>query len=239
MRFAGHPPTDGALREYMAWPEADLHPLPDSIDDVGGALIEPLAVALHAIDRAGALAGATVGVVGCGPIGLLIVAAARAAGAASIVATDPLAHRRDAAAVMGASTVVTATPTGDEREVILGATGGRGLDVVFEAAGESLAVDTAIDLARPGGQVVVVGIPFPDRTAFTASVARRKELTIRLSRRSTEASTRRAIDLVASRAIDLTGLVTMCVGLAEAQRGFDALVARNGIKVVVRPGWAA
>ena len=97
MRFAGLPPTDGALREYVAWPEAALHPVPDSIDDVAAALIEPLAIAVHAVERAGNVAGATVGVIGCGPIGLLIVAVARVAGVASIVATDPLAHRRDAA----------------------------------------------------------------------------------------------------------------------------------------------
>ena len=103
MRFAGLPPTDGALREYVAWPEAALHPVPDSIDDVAAALIEPLAIAVHAVERAGNVAGATVGVLGCGPIGLLIVAVARIAGVASIVATDPLAHRRDAALALGSS----------------------------------------------------------------------------------------------------------------------------------------
>jgi L-iditol 2-dehydrogenase len=239
MRFAGHPPTDGALREYVAWPEAGVHPLPDAIDDVEGALVEPLAVALHAVDRAGTLVGASVGVIGCGPIGLLIVAAARAAGAATIVAAEPLAHRREAAAAMGASTVVTATTAGDEREVILGATGGRGLDVVFEAAGEAAAVDTAVEIARPGAEVVMVGIPASDETAFRASVARRKELTIRFSRRSSEASMSRAIDLAASGAIDLAGLVSLCVGLPDAARAFEALVARSEIKVIVRPRWAA
>ena len=239
MRFAGLAPTDGALREYVAWPEAALHSVPDSLDDVAAALIEPLAIAVHAVERAGVLAGATVGVMGCGPIGLLIVAVARAAGAASIVATDPLAHRRETAAALGASSVVAATAAGDERAAILAATGGRGLDIVFEAAGEQPAVDTAIETVRPGGEVVLVGIPTGDRTAFKASLARRKELTLRLSRRSTEADTARAISLAAAGTVDLPGLVSLCVSLRDARRGFDSLVARDGIKVVIRPGAVA
>ena len=239
MRFAGLPPTDGALREYVAWPEAALHPVPDSIDDVAAALIEPLAIAVHAVERAGNVAGATVGVIGCGPIGLLIVAVARAAGVASIVATDPLAHRRDAALALGATGVVAATPEGDERSVILGATGGRGLDIVFEAAGEQPAVDTAVEIARPGGEVVLVGIPTGDQTAIKASLARRKELTLRLSRRSTEENTERAISLAGDGTVDLPGLVSLCVSLRDARRGFDSLVARDGNKVVIRPDTAA
>lgn len=235
LRFAGHGRTDGALRERVAWPERCLHPLAESVDDASGALVEPLAVAIHALDLGGPVEGATVGVIGCGPIGLLLVAQARAAGAAAIVATDPHRHRLAAAVELGATATIEATDEADERALAVAATGGRGLDVVFDAAGDAAAVETAVEIARPGGQVVLVGIPPNDRTTFRASVARRKGLTIRVSRRSTESAFRRAVELTDRRWLDLDPLITLRVPLVEAVRGFAALVGRSGIKVVVEP----
>jgi L-iditol 2-dehydrogenase len=236
IRFAGHGREDGALRELIGWPERCLVPLPDTLDDAQGALVEPLAVAVHALDLAGRLRGATVGVLGCGPIGLLIAGLARTARAASVVAADPLAHRREAAMAMGATAVVEATPERDEVAAIVAASSGGGLDVVFEASGEQRAVDSAIDAVRAGGQVILVGIPAEDRTSFAASVARRKGLTLKLSRRSTPYAFRRAARLAQRRSVDLASLVTLRVPLHDAQRGFDALVSQAGIKVIVEPG---
>ena len=239
LRFAGHGRTDGALRERMAWPERCLHPLSDSVGNLAGAFVEPLAVAIHALELAGPIDGATVGVVGCGPIGLLLVARARAAGAAAIVAMDPHRHRRAAAMELGATAVIDVTDNADERALAVAATGGRGIDVVIDAAGEAQAVETAIEIARPGGQVVLVGIPPDDRTSFRASTARRKGLTIRVARRSTEAAFRRAVELTDGGWLDIRPLVTLRVPLTEARRGFAALVDRTGIKVVVEPGTIA
>ncbi len=239
LRFAGHGRTDGALREWVAWPERCLHPLADSVDDVSGALVEPLAVAIHALDLGGAVEGATVGVVGCGPIGLLLVAQARTAGAAAIVAMDPYRHRLAAAAELGATATIQTTDEAGERALAVAATGGRGFDVVFEAAGDPAAVETAVEIARPGGQVILVGIPADDRTTFRASVARRKGLTIRLTRRSTASTFRRAVELTDRRWLDLHALITLRVPLAEAVRGFAALVDRSGLQVVIEPTAAA
>lgn len=238
-RFAGHGETDGALRERVAWPEHCLFPLSDALSGPGSALIEPLAIAVHAIGLNGPLAGATVAVVGCGPIGLLVIALARVEGAASIVAIDPLPHRREAAAAYGATTVLEATPAGDERAAGLAATNGRGVDVAIDTAGESSAVDTCVHLARPGGTVILAGIPSDDRTAFNASAARRNELTLRVSRRSMPADFRRAVQLAESRLFDLDALVTLRTPLTDAPRAFDALVARSGIKVIVEPSEGA
>lgn len=235
MAFAGQGSTDGALREYVAWPDRCLYPLSDSVTDAEGALVEPLAIGIYAADLAGPLAGSTVGVVGSGPIGLLLVALARSAGASVIVATDPDPRRLAAAAALGASHTLLSAPEGGEWSAALAATKGRGFDIVFEAAGESDAVETAIQLVRPGGTVVLVGIPSEDRTSFTASVARRKGLTIRISRRSTPDSFRRAAQLIDDHALDLAPLITLQVPLREATRGFEALVARSGNKVIVRP----
>jgi L-iditol 2-dehydrogenase len=236
MRFAGHGRTDGALREYLAWPETSLYPLSDAIDDAEGALIEPLAVAIHGLDLGRLGEGATVGVIGCGPIGLLLVALSQSAGAATVIATDPQRHRMEAAAAMGATRVIEATGSADDGAAILAATAGRGLDVVFEVAGEAAAVECAITIARPGGCVVLLGIPPDDRTMFSASIARRKGLTLKLSRRSTPDTFNRAVQLAETHSIDLASLVTLRVPFAEASRAFDSLVRRDGVKTIIEPG---
>jgi L-iditol 2-dehydrogenase len=166
MRFAGHGRVDGALREQLAWPERLLHPLADSVTDVEGALVEPLSVAIHGMDLGGLQPGATAAVIGCGPIGLLTVALCRLAGARTIVATDPHQQRRDAAIGMGADNAVeTAEDPVADGAALLGLTAGRGYDVAFDAAGDQAAVDTAVAAARPGGRIVLLGIPSEDRTA--------------------------------------------------------------------------
>jgi L-iditol 2-dehydrogenase len=236
IRFAGHGRTDGALRDELAWPERSLAPLPDDVTDEEGAIVEPLAVAIHGIDLGAIERGATTAVIGCGPIGLLTVALCRLAGAAVVVATDPQQHRLEAAAALGASRTIQATGSAEDGAAVLGSTGGRGVDVVFEASGEAAAVDCAIVAARPGGQVVLLGIPPDDRTTFPASIARRKGLTLRLSRRSTPDSFARAVALAASHAIDLASLVTLRVPLADGAAAFDSLVRRDGIKAIVTPG---
>ena len=98
LRFAGHGSADGALRTSLAWPDRLAHALPDDLSDAEGSLLEPLGVALHALDLAKAQPGSTAGVFGCGPLGLLLIQALRAAGVEKIVASDPLPHRAEAAA---------------------------------------------------------------------------------------------------------------------------------------------
>jgi L-iditol 2-dehydrogenase len=136
VRFAGHGVHDGGLRQYLAWPTHRLHPLPDSLDGVAGALLEPLGVAIHSFDLGHVGVGDRVGVVGCGPIGLLIAQVCAAAGATVALAVDPLEHRR------AAVEAEAAIEPGDAWE-------GPEVDVVFEAAGTDEAVDLALHAARP------------------------------------------------------------------------------------------
>ena len=152
--FAGHDKTDGALREWLAWSEKSLVPIPNSISDADGAMLEPLGVAIHTVDLGKLKAGMTVGVFGCGPVGLLILQVAKLSGAAKIIATDKLAHRVDAAKRLGADEAFLVDE--DSRlEEIRAATNGRGVDVAFEAAGTQVAVDTAVSAVSPGGMVVL------------------------------------------------------------------------------------
>ncbi|MGC8628420.1 MAG: zinc-dependent alcohol dehydrogenase, partial [Acidimicrobiales bacterium] len=159
VRFAGHGVTDGGLREYVAWPTELLVPVPESFSDSAVALLEPLGVALHALDLGHVHLGAPVAVVGCGPIGLMLVEAARAAGASSVVTVEPLAHRRQAALDHGAAVALLPSDVGQVGE-------GLEVDVAFEVAGNDDAVHEAMALVRPGGRVVLVGIPEDDRTSF-------------------------------------------------------------------------
>src|SRR5512138_2751539 len=100
--FTGHGVQDGALRECMPWSERNLFPIPDSLTYDDGAMLEPLGVAIHAVDLGKLKTGMTVGVFGCGPIGLLIIQVARLMGATDIIATDLLPHRVEAAKSLGA-----------------------------------------------------------------------------------------------------------------------------------------
>jgi L-iditol 2-dehydrogenase len=231
VRFAGHGEIDGALRQYLAWPNACLHPLPDALSDAEGVMLEPLGVALHATDLAHLKPGMSVGVFGCGPIGLLILQLALRCGAVEIIATDRIAHRLEVARALGATRVCLVGEDGFLPELSK-LIGGRGVDVAFEAAGENAAVETAIQAACPGGRVVLVGIPAVDRTWFTASVARRKGLTILLCRRMKNTYPR-AIALVERKRIDLRSLVTHHFLLEEAPQAFLAAQQRQGIKIVI------
>jgi L-iditol 2-dehydrogenase len=219
VRFAGHGGTDGGLREFMTWPTALLHPLPDTLTDTDGALLEPLGVALHALDLGHLRAGEDAAVAGCGPIGLMLIQLLLASGASRVFAADPLAHRLGAAADLGAE------PLGEQAPDVATA---------FEVAGTDAAVDAAIRAIRPGGRVVLVGIPDGDRTSFRASTARRKGLTIAMSRRMNETYPR-AIRLAASGRVDLARLVTDRAPLAAAPEAFRRAARRDGLKVVVCP----
>lgn len=218
LRFAGHGSTDGGLRTLVTWPESLAHTLPDSISDEAAPLLEPLGVALHAVDLGAATPPTTAAVFGCGPIGLLLVQVLQAAGVAVEVAVDPLPHRAAAARTLGARR----SDPGDLH-----------VDVAYEAAGADEALDAAIAVVRPGGRVVVVGIPDRDRTSFGAAAARRKELTLVLCRRMRPADLLRAIDLAPR--LELTSLVSARYGLDEGQEAFLALVERQGLKVLVKP----
>lgn len=225
--FAGHGTTDGGMRQYLSWPAERLHSVPEVLDPVHVALLEPLGVALHAHDLAHQRLGARVGVVGCGPIGLFVVQLARLAGASRVLAVEPLAWRRVLAANYGATALTPAQATAE---------GGprADLDVVIEVAGTDAAVQQSIDLVRPGGRVVLAGIPDEDRTTFLASSARRKGLTIALSRRMKEVYPR-AIELLASGRVDTHDLISHRYALDDAAAAMRVAADRAGQKVVVLP----
>lgn len=231
VQFAGHSTLDGPMCELMAWPTHLLHPLPESMTAADGAVLEPLGVALHTWDLARPRLGASVLVSGCGPIGLLALQVARAAGAGRIVTVDPLAHRREAALRYGADAAVSPDEATDEvwREHF-----GLGCEVSIEACGNDASIAQCLAAARPGAKVMLAGIPDDDRSFFAAGPARRKGLTLMLVRRMKEMY-ERTIPLVADGHVDVRSIVTDTYPLAQTQEAFTTAVAREGLKVVVAP----
>ena len=233
VRFAGHSNLDGGLQQLLPWPDELLYELPDSISDGDGAMLEPLGVAVHAVDLGHVPVGATVAVIGCGPIGLCLLQVARLAGASTVVAADLLPHRRDVAKALGASLVLD-PGSPDYVEQLGAATHGVGVDVAFEMAGTDEAITAAVDVVRPGGRVVLGGIPSTDRSSFPASTARRKGLTFVMVRRMKDVYPR-TIAMVRDGNIDVSSIVSDVFPLEQVEDAFAFAVARRGLKVIVAP----
>jgi len=231
LAFAGAEETNGGLQEFIAWDREAIYPLPETISRQEAALLEPLGIAIHALRLGHVFPGMDVGVFGVGSVGLLTVQMARLAGASRIFVTDRLRHRLDVALECGATEVLLAD--GEEAERINAATNGRGVDIAFEAAGDDgSAVESAVQASKRGGTVVLIGIPSEDETQFTASAARRRGLTLKLSRRMKNTYPT-AIRLVENGQVDLASLVTAEFPLEEYEQAFETAAARQGVKVVI------
>ena len=155
--FMATPPTHGAFAEYVVWPADFVFKLPDDAPYEAGALCEPLAVALHAVNLAQLRPASTVAVLGCGPIGLALIQASLASGASAVCATDVYPLRLEKAREMGAALTINAKEA-DAVESIMDATDGKGADVVFEAAGSIVTQRQAFAAVKSRGMIVLVGM---------------------------------------------------------------------------------
>jgi L-iditol 2-dehydrogenase len=182
MLFSDLPPLDGAMQEFLAWPASLCFPVPEAVDVVTAPLIEPLTVGVHATELCRDLQGAVVAVAGCGAVGLFTIQMARHRGAKTIIASDLLPERLALAKQLGAAVTVR-VGEGDLVAAAHAATRDRGVDVAFEAAGPPEAVQQCLEAARPGGEVIIIGIPSEDVYTLQPSHLRRHELTIRFCRR--------------------------------------------------------
>ncbi len=158
VRFHGVPHADGYFAEYVTIPEDFAFRLPDNLDFVAGAMLEPLAVGLQAATEGEVTVGQSVAVFGAGPIGLAALQAARVRGAAQLLVVDVVEKRLEMAAKLGATHVVNAAQTSAVEEIAR-LTGGLGADVVLETAAAVPTVQQSLFAARRGGVVVLVGIP--------------------------------------------------------------------------------
>lgn len=217
-RFCALWPNDGSLRQWMHVPARFCHPIPDGVTDEEGALLEPLGVALHATDLARIRVAGSVAVIGAGPIGLCLIQTAKLAGAGTVYVAEKLPWRLELAQRLGA------VPLPDGAEV----------DVAIEAAWADASAQLAVDVTRPGGTVVLVGIPLEDKLELKHSALRRKGLTLLMCRRMKHVYPR-TLRLVASGLIDLKSLISHRFPLAEAAAAFrmNAKYQDNVVKVMI------
>lgn len=218
LRFCGNFPDGGSLCQWILMPARCCFPVPDTIDDVTAAQLEPLGVAIHAVDLARIRVAASAAVLGAGPIGLLILQLAKLAGATPVFVTDHLPWRLELARKLGGIPIHYQEE--DPVQLIQDRTGGLGADAVVEAAWAEESVAQAVEIVRAGGRVVLVGIPSDDRLSMKHSTARRKGLTIAMSRRMKHAYPR-ALRLVRHGLVDLRGLVSHHFPLERAAEAFE------------------
>lgn len=216
--FYGVYPTNGALTECMIVTAHNCFPIPDNISDGGGTLLETLGVAIHAVDLGKLRVANSVAVIGAGPVGLLILQLAKLAGAAPLYAFDKFDWRVEKAREYGAQ--AWNVDKVDPLAVLNEATHGRGADVVFEVAWADESIQMAAEMTRIGGRLVLVGIPGDDRLVMQHATARRKGLTIMMSRRMKHTYPR-AIQLGSTGQIDLEGLISHHFSLEQTPEAFE------------------
>ncbi len=219
--FLGCPgQAPGCLAERIVMPRRCCFKTPAQMSMTRATLVEPFSIALWAVKLAKLADGMKLGIIGAGPIGLSVLAAAKAAVDCVVFQSDLRDNRVTLATAMGAEWTCNAgrTPTGEailEEQPL-------GLDVVFECAGQQEAIDQALLACKPGGMLVIVGIPETDRISMDFNHLRRKEITAQPVRRQNEC-VEEAIELVHTGKVDLDPMVTHHYDLEQTPEAFDTI----------------
>jgi L-iditol 2-dehydrogenase len=235
LRFLGCPgQLEGSLAEYVVMPESNCYPFRDDIETKLAILAEPISIGIYSIRLLGKSPVTSIAVLGAGPIGLSVALAAKDTGIHKIFMTDKIDDRLDAAKKAGASW--TGNP--DRLDIVANILEyeSAGLDAVFECCGDQEALDQAVELLKPGGTLMIVGIPEIDRISFDVHKLRRKEIFVQNVRRQNDCI-RAALDLIAREMARLDFMVTHSFSLEESQKAFDLVENyRDGvIKAIIHP----
>lgn len=232
--FFATPPIDGVFQEYVAH-EADLcFKIPDTMDTMEAALIEPLAVGFHAAKQGNAQLGMTAVVTGAGCIGLVSMMALKSMGITKIIAVDVMQKRLDKALELAATDVINGKEQNTVEEV-LKLTNGRGPDLVIETAGTDITTRQAIEYCKKGGTIVLVGYSASGEITLPMSLALDKELTFKTVFRYRHIYPM-AIEAVASGRVNLKGIVTDVFSIDDIQDAMDKSVKNKAdiVKSVIK-----
>jgi L-iditol 2-dehydrogenase len=227
-RFLGCPgQAEGSLSELLVMPEQNCLKIADDVGMGEATISEPLAIGIYAVEQSGLARGATIGILGMGPIGRTVLLPAMHKGAGACYATDRIPERCTAAHGAGATWV--GNPGEQDIVAAILQQQPSGLDIVFECCGQQEALDQAVQLLRPGGTLMFIGIPEDHRVGFDAETMRRKELTIVNVRRQ-RGCVEKALDLIGQNPTEVRALITHRFPFAETEAAFD-LVAnyREGV----------
>jgi L-iditol 2-dehydrogenase len=236
LRFLGCPgQLEGCLGEFLVMPEACCYPIPDCVSLEEAALSEPLAIGVYAVQQSVPMAGARIAILGMGPIGFSVMLPALAQGAAAVYVTDRLDYRGAMARTHGATWAgnpdrIDVVAEIRAREPLL-------LDAVFECCGQQEALDQGMALLKPGGKLMIIGIPAFDRYSFAVDIGRRQEICLQNVRRQNHC-VQKTIDMIAAGQLRPGFMATHHFPLAASREALD-LVARYGdgvLKAVVHIG---
>ncbi|WP_416841447.1 NAD(P)-dependent alcohol dehydrogenase [Haloferax sp. DFSO52] len=231
VRFMATPPHDGAFAEYVSWPADFAYKLPADVSTTAGALCEPLSVGIHACRRGDVGTGDTVLVTGAGPIGLLVMEAARAAGATDVILTDIVDEKLEFARDRGADLAVNVAED-DLKTAVSAYTDAAGVDVVIEASGAVPSIQTTIDVVRRGGTVVLVGLASEATVPFDVLDVIDNELDILGSFRYKNTYST-AIDLLEHNLVEVEGIVEFESPLDDIDEAFQRSMEPEVIKGVI------
>ncbi len=219
LKFLGCPgQLEGCLSEYIVMPEENCYKIKDPMTFTQGALVEPLSIGIYSSTFLDDAKEKTIGILGSGPIGLSVLLSPRLKSVKKIFVTDKIDDRLMAAKKVGADWVGNPNVTD-----IVGEIKGiepNQLDAVFECCGEQEALDQAVELLKPGGKLIIVGIPESNEITFNINKIRRKEITIQNVRRQNNC-TQKAIDLIASGKINVDFMATHNFKLKDAPLAFE------------------
>ena len=236
MHFAASPPVDGTLTGFYSSPEDFCYKLPDHVSQQEGALIEPLAVAVHIVKQAEVKPGQSIVVMGAGPVGLLCCAVAKAYGALKIVSVDIQPQRLEFAASYAATHTFTPERVSAEENAarLIKECGlcPDGADAVIDASGAEPSIQTSLHVVRRGGVYVQGGMGKPDIT-FPIMALCMKEVTAKGSFRYGSGDYKLAVEFVSSGKVDVKKLITGTVRFEEAEEAFKNVKAGKGIKILI------
>lgn len=235
MVFAATPPHHGTLTGLWSSPSDFCYKLPDQVSLQEGAMIEPLAVAVHIVKQADVRPGHSVVVMGAGPVGLLCAAVARAYGATKVVSVDIVQSKLDLAKAFSSThTYMSQRVSAEENAAALKKSAGLGdgADVVIDASGAEPSIQTSIHTVRMGGTYVQGGMGKADIT-FPIMAMCLKEVTAKGSFRYGPGDYELAIELVATGKVDVKKLVSEVVEFKDAEEAFKKVKEGQIIKVLI------
>ncbi len=228
IRFLGCPgQAEGSMSEFLVMPEENCFKLPDDMSLEAATISEPLAIGIYAVQQSRLAAGDKIGILGMGPIGRTVLLPAIRGGCAASYATDKIVPRCAAAKSAGATWV--GNPLEQDVVAAILEREPLGLDIVFECCGQQEAMDQALQLLRPGGTLMLIGIPEVDRVSFDAETMRRREISIVNVRRQ-RGCVERALQMIDQNRADIERLITHRFPFSDSRVAFD-LVAdyRDGV----------
>lgn len=219
LRFLGCPgQAEGSLSEFIVMPETSCIKIPDSMTYDQAAISEPLAIGLYAVRQSVPMEGKKVGILGFGPIGMSVLLPALAMGAREVYVTDRIDDRLKIALNSGAA--MTANPDREDVAGKISSAVPELLDVVFECCGKQEALENGVDLLKPGGKLMIIGIPEFEHWIIPVDKSRHKELIFQNVRRQNEAVLP-ALDLMHQGSINVDAMVTHRFALKDTRQAFD------------------